>query len=262
VLADGQRRSADLLVVACGVRANTDLAEAAGLTIERGVVVDDRLRTSDPRIYAIGDCAQHPGTIAGLVAPAWDQSRVVADLLAGDRPLARYTARPAVTRLKALGIDLACVGESAGWAGETVTFADPGRGTYAKLVVRGDRLVGAIMLGDNPTVGSVIQLVDHGTPLPADRRSLLLGRATPAGSSTAGSSTPAAPAEASPALMPDAAVICQCNNVTKGALTQCWSQGATSTVDLVNATRAGTGCGTCRDAVAGIAAWLRREESP
>jgi len=250
VLADGRRLAADLLVAACGVRPCTGLAEQAGLAVDRGIVVDDRLRTSDPRVYAIGDCAQHDGIVAGLVAPAWDQARVVADLVTSTRPLARYTPRPVVTRLKANGIDLAAMGDTDQNDGEVVTFADPARGTYAKLVVRQDRLAGAIMLGDNPTVGTVIQIFDRGGRV-ADPRNLLLGRAAAERSTTS---------EVSPALIPDAAVICQCNTVTKGALVRCWRNGARSTSDLVAGTRAGTGCGTCADAVEGIAGWLRREE--
>jgi assimilatory nitrate reductase electron transfer subunit len=248
VLADGRRHCADLIVVACGVRPNTSLAEAAGLRVGRGIVVDDRLRTSDSHIYAIGDCAEHAGQLPGLVAPAWSQSRVVADVLTGERPLARYTPPAPVTRLKAAGIDLAAVGESTVDTDETVVFADPARETYAKLVIRNDRLAGAIMLGDNPTVGTVIQLFDRAAPLPRDRRGLLLGRAIGADAGPA--------AEASPALMPDAAVICQCNTVSKGALVRAWNAGAR---DLVAATRAGTGCGSCRGAIDGIAAWLNQE---
>jgi assimilatory nitrate reductase electron transfer subunit len=250
VLSDGRRLCADLLVVACGVRPDTRLAAAAGLPVDHGVIVDDKLRTADPHIYAIGDCAQHAGTVSGLLAPAWAQAAVVADLLSRDRPLARFAARPPVTRLKAAGIDLACLGDSAATGPEAVTFADPAAGTYAKLVVRGDQLVGAIMLGDNPAVGQVIQLFDRGGPLPRDRRALLLGRSVDEPASR----------ETSPALIPHAAVICQCNTVTKGALVQAWTAGARSTVDMVASTRAGTGCGSCREAVAGIADWLRKEE--
>jgi assimilatory nitrate reductase electron transfer subunit len=238
------------LVVACGVRPVTDLAEAAGLAVDRGITVDDRLRTSDRAIFAIGDCAQHAGVVGGLVAPAWDQARVVADVVTGVRPLARYAARPVVTRLKATGIDLATMGEATSDDGDVVTFADPARGTYAKLLVRADRLAGAIMLGDNPAVGTVIQLFDRGGRMPGDVRGLLLGRAG-AGLERSG--------EASPALIPDAAVICQCNTVTKGALVRCWKAGARCVADLVAGTRAGTGCGTCRDAVDGIAGWLQKE---
>ncbi|MGK5673142.1 FAD-dependent oxidoreductase [Micromonospora sp. URMC 106] len=252
-LADGRSLAADLLVISCGVRPDTALAAAAGLAVERGVLVDDRLRTSDPRISAIGDCAQHDGALTGLVAPAWAQARVVAQVLTGEDPLARYRPRPVVTRLKAAGIDLAAMGDPAdGGAGEELTFADPARGTYARLRIHDERLTAAILLGDNPAVGTVIQLFDRGQPVPADRRSLLLGRAFGA--------APAAPA-ASPALMPDAATVCQCNSVSKGALVSCWRSGARTVDAVVAATRAGTGCGGCRDAVAGIVGWLSEVDS-
>ncbi|MDZ5446270.1 FAD-dependent oxidoreductase [Micromonospora sp. 4G57] len=255
-LADGRSLTADLLVLSCGVRPDTALAAAAGLTVERGVVVDDRMRTSDRRISAIGDCAQHDGALTGLVAPAWAQARVVAQVLAGDDPLARYRPRPVVTRLKAAGIDLAAMGDATDGPGtgepvEELTFADPARGTYARLRIRDERLTGAILLGDNPAVGTVVQLFDRGAPVPADRRSLLLGRAFGA--------VPAAPA-ASPALMPDAATVCQCNDVSKGALVACWRSGARTVDALSGATRAGTGCGGCRDALAGIVDWLAGAE--
>ncbi|MFG3598932.1 FAD-dependent oxidoreductase [Micromonospora chersina] len=251
-LGDGDSLTADLLVLSCGVRPDTALAAAAGLAVDRGVVVDDRMRTSDRRISAIGDCAQHGGTLTGLVAPAWAQARVVAEVLAGPDPLVRYRPRPVVTRLKAAGIDLAAMGDAVdapdgGGPVEELTFADPARGTYARLRIRDERLTGAILLGDNPAVGTVVQLFDRGAPVPSDRRSLLLGRAFGA--------APATPA-ASPALMPDAATVCQCNDVSKGALVACWRAGARTVAELSAATRAATGCGGCRDAVAGIAGWL------
>jgi assimilatory nitrate reductase electron transfer subunit len=255
VLGDGRRLRADMFVVACGVRPETTLAERAGIAVERGIVVDDRLRTSDPRVFALGDCAQHDGVVGGLVAPAWEQAKVVADVVTGARPLARYHPRPAVVRLKAAGIDLATLGDSTHLNGNQVIYSDPGRGTYAKLVVHGDRLTGAIMLGDNPTVGTIIQLFDRGGPLPADLRSLLLGRAQAGAAPAQGMG-----AEASPALMPDAAVVCQCNSVSKGALVSAWRRGATTTDAIVTATRATTGCGSCREAVCGLTEWLSTTE--
>ncbi len=252
-LADGRALTADLLILSCGVRPDTALAADAGLAVDRGVVVDDRMRTSDRLISAIGDCVQHDGVLTGLVAPAWAQARVVAEVLAGADRLARYRPRPVVTRLKAAGIDLAAMGDTANPAApdggpvEELTFADPARGTYARLRIRDERLIGAGLLGDNPAVGAVVQLFDRGAPVPADRRSLLLGRAFGA--------APAAPA-ASPALMPDAATVCQCNDVSKSALVACWRSGARTVAQLSAATRATTGCGGCRDAVAGIADWL------
>ncbi|MFF0151237.1 FAD-dependent oxidoreductase [Micromonospora sp. NPDC005203] len=252
-LADGQTLHADLLVLSCGVRPDTALAQAAGLSVGRGVLVDDRLRTSDRAISAIGDCAEHDGVLTGLVAPAWAQARVLADVLTGRDPLARYRPRPVVTRLKAAGIDLASMGDPVGGGpGEELTFTDPSRGTYARLRIKDERLVGAILLGDNPAVGTVIQLFDRGHPVPTDRRALLLGRAL---------GTVAAAPAASPALMPDGVTVCQCNSVSKGALVRSWRSGARTVDAVVAATRAGTGCGGCRDAVGGIVDWLGHAES-
>lgn len=263
VLRDGRHLRADLLVVACGVRADVTLAARAGLAVDRGVVVDDQLRTSAPDVFAIGDCAQHDGTVGGLVAPAWEQARVVAEVLTGAGPGTRYRPTPPVTRLKAAGIDLVALGDSTAVGdatavgdvstvdgGELVVFSDPARGTYAKLVLRRGRVAGAIMLGDNPAVGRVIQLFDRGTPVPADRRALLLGRMV-GGPATDG------PDLASPALMPDGATVCRCNSVRKGDLVRAWRAGADSVDGLATATRATTGCGSCGDAVRGIADWLR-----
>ncbi len=246
-LTDGRELAAGLLVVACGTRPETGLAAAAGLPVQRGVLVDDRLRTADPAVSAIGDCAQHAGTVGGLVAPAWEQARVVADLVTGADPAARYRPTPPVTRLKASGIDLAAMGESAEHEGELLTFADPDRGTYAKLLVRDNRLAGAIMLGDNPAVGTVIQLFDRRAPVPADRRALLLGRAL--------GGAPATVAD-SPALMPDAETVCRCNSVTKRALLDAWRDGARSVPEMAATTRATTGCGSCVAAVRGMVDWM------
>ncbi|MEV0153657.1 FAD-dependent oxidoreductase [Micromonospora sp. NPDC050686] len=251
-LADGRTLAADLLVLSCGVRPDTALGTAAGLAAQRGIVVDDRLRTSDPDVSAIGDCAQHDGTPTGLVAPAWAQARVVARLLSGEEPTARYRPRPPVTRLKAAGIDLAAMGDPGVGPGEELVFSDATRGTYARLRIDGDRLTAAILLGDNPAVGTVVQLFDRGGPVPVDRRSLLLGRA---------SGTAPAAAATSPALMPDGATVCQCNDVSKGALVGCWRGGARTVDEVVAATRAGTGCGGCRDALAGVVGWLAAADS-
>lgn len=246
VLGEGLELRTDLLIVSCGVRAETELAARAGLAVGRGVLVDDGLRTSDPAILAIGDCAEHDGAVGGLVAPAWEQARVAAQGLAGEP--ARYRPIATVARLKAGGIDLAAMGELEPGPGvEEISFADPTRGTYARLLVDGDRLAGAILLGDNPTVATVIQHYDRATPVPADRRTLLLGRSF--GEATAG------PAEV-PATMADAAEVCHCNAVTKGALVARWRAGARTGDALVAATRATTGCGTCRDTLSGIVAWL------
>jgi assimilatory nitrate reductase electron transfer subunit len=201
-------------------------------------------------VYAIGDCAEHDGTVHGLVAPAWEQAAALADRLTGGR--SRYRGSRLVTRLKAGGIDLAAMGTVHDPAddAEVITFADPARGTYVRLVIDGDRLAGAVLLGDNPSVGAVTQLYDTDGVVPADRRSLLLGRAH----------GDAPVAAASPAFMPDAAVVCRCNSVTKAAITACWRSGARGVGEVAAATRATTGCGGCADAVGGLVGWLSSVE--
>jgi assimilatory nitrate reductase electron transfer subunit len=262
VLDDGRALGADLLVLCCGTRPRTALPRAAGLAVGAGVVVDDQMRSiTDPAIFAVGDCAEHRGRVYGLVAPAWAQARVAAGAVAaagaagagapgdsGDGP-ASYAGSPVVVRLKAAGVELAALGSArADRDAEVVTFSDTSRGVYAKLVVRDGRLAGAILLGDTRAAGTITQLFDRGAALPADRASLLIGRRD------------AAPVADSPVMIPGHATICQCNGVTKAAICAAWEAGARSPGEIAASTRASTGCGTCRDAVAGIAAWLAAAE--
>lgn len=237
-LADGSQVAADLVVVSAGVRARTGLAEAAGIEVDRGVLVDDALRTSDGRVHAIGDCAQHPGTVSGLVAPAWEQAEVLAGLLTGTDPAARYRGTPVLTRLKATGVDLASLGEAltevTDDTAEVLCLSDPTRGRYGKLVVRDDRVTGAILLGCPDAAATITQLYDRGVPVPEDRLALLLGRAVPTD-------------------VPAPATVCQCNSVTRERLVEAVRDGATTVAELATATRATTGCGGCTDAVRRIA---------
>jgi assimilatory nitrate reductase electron transfer subunit len=241
---------ADLVVVAAGVKAETSLAVAAGITVDRGILIDDCLRTNDPRIYAIGDCAQHPGTVAGLVQPAWEQAEVLADLLTGANVAARYRGTPVVTRLKARDVDLAALGDVHVGVdaedAEVLCLNDPARGRYAKLVIREDRVAGAILIGAPDAAATITQLYDGHIPVPADRLAVLLGRALPSEATVAGS----------PAELPATAVVCRCNSVNKAQLVTAWRSGATSVTELASATRATTGCGSCREVVCGIAEWL------
>ncbi|WP_439663395.1 FAD-dependent oxidoreductase [Lentzea sp. HUAS TT2] len=247
ILDDGTHVPAELVVVSAGVRAETSLAVQAGLTVDRGIVVDDALRTSDPRIHAIGDCAQHPGTVSGLVQPAWDQAAVLADRLTGVNPAARYLGTSVVTRLKARDVDLAALGDVHTDVdcpdSEVLCFQEPSRGRYAKLVLRDDRVAGAIVLGAPDAAATITQLYDRGIPAPTDRLALLLGRALPSEA-------------ASPADLPSSAVICRCNTVSKGQIVSAWRAGAESLPQLAEATRATTGCGGCKDAVCGLIDWL------
>ena len=250
-LDDGGLVDAELVVVAAGVKPETALADAAGLAVDRGILVDDSLRTNDSSVHAIGDCARHPGTVSGLVAPAWEQAAVLADLVTGENPAARYLGTPAVTRLKARDVDLAALGEvhvevdSAD--AEVICLQDPARGRYAKLVLRDGLVVGAIVLGAPDAAAAITQLYDRRVPAPSDRLELLLGGA-------------GATAAHTPADLPAAALVCRCNTVTKGQLVTAWRRGAGSLGGLVTSTRATTGCGSCRDTVCGIADWLSAAE--
>ena len=247
-LDDGSQVPAELVVVSAGVRASTELAAEAGLSVDRGILVDDALRTNDPRVHAIGDCAQHAGTVAGLVQPAWDQAAVLADRLTGVAPAARYRATTVVTRLKARDIDLAALGDVHVDVDcpdhEVLCFQDPVRGRYAKLVLRNDFVTGAILIGAPDAAAAITQLFDRGLAAPTDRLGLLLGRAL--GPDVA----------SSPADLPASAVVCRCNTVSKGQLVTAWRGGATTVSALATETRATTGCGSCEDAVCGLLDWL------
>ncbi|MEU6669518.1 FAD-dependent oxidoreductase [Streptomyces sp. NPDC046727] len=171
-LADGYALDADLVVLACGVRPRTGLAEQAGLAVHKGILVDDELRTSDPHIHAIGDCAQHDGTVYGLAAPALEQADALAELLAGDTG-ARYAGTRSLTRLTLTGpdspFDLAAFGETEARPGDDVVrIADATRGTYRKVVVREDRLVGGVLVGELGTVGALARAWEGAEPLPGD----------------------------------------------------------------------------------------------
>jgi assimilatory nitrate reductase electron transfer subunit len=248
-LDDGTVLAADLVVLACGIRPKTGLALAAGLTVDRGVVVVDRAEpVDDPDVHAIGECAQHQGTVYGLVAPAWEQARILADLLTGGD--ARYEGSRQVTRLKAAGIELAAMGVTAlgDDEAEVVRFADPTRGTYKKVVIRDGRLIGAILLGETATAGLLTQLYDRAAPVPSDRLGLLFPGLNPA-----------TPAE-TPVRMPDSATVCACNNVSKGRIRASWEAGGRDVADVAAETRATTGCGGCRDTVEGILEWLGAQD--
>ncbi|MDH6577533.1 FAD-dependent oxidoreductase [Kitasatospora sp. MAP5-34] len=167
-LANGYVLDCDLVVLACGVRPRTSLAHAAGLAVRTGVLVDDRLAASAPRTHAIGDCAEHRGTVHGLSAPAWDQADVLAARLSGADPDARYTGSRPLARLSAGGLEYAAFGEvdeTAEPGLDVLRLTDATRGSYKKVVLRGDRLVGGILLGDLATVGALAGAFERDDPL-------------------------------------------------------------------------------------------------
>ena len=179
-LRDGSLIECDLVVVAAGIRANVDLAVRAGLDVERGIVVGDDLACRVqgrpcPDIYAIGECAQHAGVVYGLVAPVWEQAQVLSGRLTGRTPDTRYRGTSTSTKLKVAGVQLAVMGDKdpVEEDDEVVSYSEPSRGIYKKLILRNNRLAGAIVMGDGAIVPGLIQAFREGAPLSDSRIQLL-----------------------------------------------------------------------------------------
>ncbi len=240
---DGTALDCELLVISAGIRPNAGLAKDCGLEVARGVVVDDRMASSDPDIYAIGECAEHRGALYGLVAPLWDQARVLADHLSKRRIDARYVGSKTSTKLKVMGVELAVMGDRDPVRDddEVVTYSEPARGIYKKLIVRKSKLIGAILLGDASAAPSLLQAFDRGAELPPARGELLFPSAR--GEGETGIDV---------AELADDAQVCNCNGVSKGDLVAAVRKGNRSLKMLCDATRAGTGCGACKGQVAAI----------
>ena len=237
--ADGTSLPCDMVVVSAGIRPNVSLAFDAGLMVERGIVVTDELRCpGDPSVFAIGECAQHRGQLYGLVAPLWEQAKALADRLSGRIPDATYAGSRVSTKLKVMGVDLAVMGdqEPSSASDEVVTYSEPTRGIYKKLIVRGGRLGGAILLGDASAAPILLQAFDRASELP-DNRAELLFQLSAAESATG------------VADLPSSAQICNCNGVSKGALVAAVEAGHCTLKSLCESTRAGLGCGACKSQV-------------
>jgi len=226
VLDNGYTLETDLVVLTAGGRPSTGLARRAGLDVRRGIVVDDQLRTSDPRIHAIGDCAQHGLQVTGFVPPAWEQAGVLARHLTGED--VAYAGSRNVARLRATGLDVAVLGHPERAEGQVVEVSNPITGTHRRLVVRDGVVVAATLVGDLSRIGLITQHYDRGTVLGASEPGDLLMGERPAG----------------PLVLPDDAEVCACAGVTAGAIRAC-----TSLENARATTRATTGCGGCSTAV-------------
>lgn len=229
VLDNGFTLETDLVVLTAGGRPSTALARRAGLTVRRGVVVDDQLRSvDDERVHAIGDCADHRGRTTGFVPPAWEQAGLVAAHLSGEA--VTYTGSRSVARLRATDLDVAVLGDPERTEGQVVEMTNPVAGTHRKLVVRDGVVVGATLIGDLSRIGLLTQHYDRGTVLgPDEPGALLLG--VPTGSTGVNA-------------LPDDAEVCACAGVTAGRIRAC-----TSLDQVTETTRATTGCGGCAPAV-------------
>ncbi|WP_256077983.1 NAD(P)/FAD-dependent oxidoreductase [Massilia sp. YIM B04103] len=174
---DGSEILADLVVMAAGVRPNIALAQQCGLHCERAIVVDDTLQTYDPRVYAVGECVQHRSATFGLVAPIWEQARVCAAHLAGAGHR-RYVQQACATRLKVTGVDLYSVGDFIGGEdSEDLVLRDARRGVYKRLVLRGNRIAGAVLYGDVQDGPWYFDLIQKRTDISSMRSHLLFGQA-------------------------------------------------------------------------------------
>ncbi|SEO40121.1 assimilatory nitrate reductase (NADH) beta subunit [Duganella sp. CF517] len=174
---DGSEIPADLVVMTAGVRPNIELAKAAGLHCDRAIIVDDTLQTYDPRIYAVGECVQHRSATFGLVAPIWDQARVCGAHLAG-AGVRRYVQQTSPTRLKVTGVDLYSVGDFVGGEGsEDLVLRDARRGVYKRLVLKNNRVTGAVLYGDVKDGPWYFGLIQNNTDITSIRQTLLFGEA-------------------------------------------------------------------------------------
>lgn len=243
--ADGERLDCDMLVIAAGIRPNVGLAQRAGLTVERAIVTDDHMRSvDDDDVYVVGECAQHRGQVYGLVAPLWEQAKVLADHLTGTNPAAAYHGSRVATKLKVAGVDVAAMGVKAPERDddEFVQYSEPRHGVYKTVVIRDGKLVGATLVGDVSKVSFLTQAFDSGLPLPDERVSLMFDIGTPDVGVGVGE-------------LSDDAQVCNCNGVSKGALTACVAAGETSVSGVMAKTKAGKGCGSCKELVGQIVEW-------
>ena len=235
---DGDVIPADLVVMAAGIRPNTELAESAGIPCNRGILVNDTLQTYDPRIYAVGECANHRGIAYGLVAPLFEQAKVCANHLA-HLGYARYQGSVTSTKLKVTGIDLFSAGDFIGGEGsETITLSDPIGGVYKKLVIKDDVLVGACLYGDTADGGWYFRQIRENHNVAQIRDHLMFGENALGDVGHQGQN--------SAASMPDTAEVCGCNGVCKGTIVKAIQEHGLFSVDEVKKhTKAASSCGSC-----------------
>jgi len=237
---DGTTLDTDMVVVSTGIRPITEIATASALTVNRAIVCDDQMRTSDPAVFAVGECVEHRGMLYGLVDPIWEQAKVLADVLTGTRSDAAYHGSKLGTKLKVMGVELASMGvtKPTDANDEVVVYREPRRGIYKKLIVRGGEIAGAILLGDVESAGTLMQMFLAGIKAPERRADLLFGAPTGVGLLKV-------------ADLPDNAQICNCNGVSKEQIVEAIQEKNCHSVTKVGAcTKAGMGCGSCKSLVA------------
>lgn len=235
---DGMQIAADLVVMAVGIRPNTALAEAAGIYCNRGIVVNDTMQTYDPKVYAVGECVAHRGTVYGLVAPLFEQGKVAANHLA-NFGIGRYAGSVTSTKLKVTGIDLFSAGNFTGGSDtEEIVLNDAAGGVYKKLVIKDNKLVGGVLYGDTADGPWYFQLLRDGQDIHEIRDHLLFGQAHVGDVGHQGHSKAAA--------MADGAEVCGCNGVSKGTIVKAIKEHGLFTLDGIRKyTKASSSCGSC-----------------
>ena len=244
---DGETIPADLVVMAIGIRPNFELAQSAGLHCERGVVVNDTMQTFDPAIYAVGECVAHRGRTYGLVAPLFEMAKVCANHLAS-YGIGRYEGSVTSTKLKVTGIDVFSAGDFSGGAdSEEILLHDAVGGVYKKLVIRDDRIAGAVMVGDTVDGAWYFQLMRDRQNIAEIRDHLMFGQSHLGNTGHQGQSKAAA--------MPDEMEVCGCNGVAKGTITRAIKEKGLFTLeDVRKHTKASGSCGSCTGLVEQILA--------
>jgi nitrite reductase (NADH) large subunit len=231
---DGEEIAADMVVIAAGIRPNTSLAREAGLEVNRGIVVNDYMQSSDSNIYSVGECVEHRGSCYGLVAPLFAQGKVLAAAITGHAD-GGFEPQSAAAKLKIMGVDVFSAGivEDADESVEEIKYEDASLGIYKKLVLRDNRLIGVVLVGDVSDSGRYVEWLRGNTDLTGKRRSLLFPE-------------PTADVGAIAASMSDHETVCGCLGVTKGTIIEAIHEKGISTMaQLKECTRASTGCGSC-----------------
>jgi nitrite reductase (NADH) large subunit len=245
-LKDGREFAADIVVMAVGIKPSVALAKAAGLEVERGILVDDHMVTSDPAVMAVGECVQHRGACYGLVAPLWEMCRALADHATGAP--SGYEGSVTSTKLKVSGIDLFSAGDFSGGDGaEDIVMRDAARGIYKRVIVKNDKLVGAVLYGDTADGNWYFDLLKQAADVSEIRDALIFGQAFAQGGA-------ALDPNAAVAALSDNAEICGCNGVSKGKVLGCILGGAHSLDHIRSACKASASCGSCTGLVESLLA--------
>ena len=235
-LKDGRTIAADLVVMAVGIRPSTSLAKQAGIKVDRGIVVDDQMQTSIDNIYALGECAQHNGEVYGLVTPLYDMAKVLADNLTGEPSV--YKGSVTATRLKVDGVLLYSAGNfNDSPDNEEIVLRDPSAGIYKRLVLKNNRIIGAVLYGETSDGPWFFDLLKREVDISDLRDTLIFGQSFQGGPEVN-------PLEAVAAL-PDEAEICGCNGIGKGTICAAIDSGSTTLDTVRAATKASSSCGTC-----------------